>query len=382
MQQRVVMRLLLSGLCLLGSMAAEALTLGDMVVHSRPGQPLRAIIPVTLDQGEALAQIRVELATVDEYEEQQLARKAFLEGMRFALLDRGEGHARIQLYGERPWQGEEAQLLLRISWPQGQLNRSFRLAGVTPASEKNSSRYVEVGDNDTLDAIAIRLSQDSNRSYLHMMYALFKTNPDAFYNGNMNNLKHGVRLQVPSEAEIYRLTDAEVFGGIREQYSLWRQQQPSNGASGVGAALSGMSDKEASALADSESPEALEGQLKQLADDNASMQQRNAELKARLAKLEKQMQQMSQRVLDYPEARPQEEAVEAPPPSQSDMEGAAETPEPLSQPPEPVERKPQADEVKEADALPTYLLFLAMLLSLGAGVLVWRYASQKQQGVS
>ncbi len=41
-----------------------------------------------------------------------------------------------------------------------------------------------------------------------MMYALFLANPDAFYHGNMNNLKGGVRLRVPTEEALFQLTDA------------------------------------------------------------------------------------------------------------------------------------------------------------------------------
>jgi FimV-like protein len=344
---------------LLTGTTAGALTLGDLVVQSLPGQPLRAYIPMTLEEGEELAQISAALATAEAYAEQRRERPMFLEGMRFSLLDKGERRARVQLYSEQPWQGEEAMLLLQLNWPGGLVSQPFRITGVTPAGESGKvPRYVEVGENDTLDAVAMRLSRGSNRSYLYMMYALFKTNPDGFYNGNMNNLKHGVRLRVPSEAELYQLSDAEVFGGIREQYSQWREQrQSAQGGSEAGAALAGMSNEEAAALAGSESPEALRQQFNRLATENEAIQQRNSELKARLARLEQQMQRMTEKVLDYPEEQP------ADPPGETAL-------------PTPADDKPagSAAPQKPVEGLPSYLLPLLILLALVAGILVWRNA--------
>jgi len=363
LQQKGLQGLLLA-LGLLFGVAAQALTLGDMVVHSRPGQPLRASIPLSLADEESLAQIRVTLASAEQYAAQQLERPPFLEGMRLALLDKGEGHVRIELYGEQPWPGEAAVLLLQLVWPQGQVTERFRLAGVAPADEQGETtpRYVEVGENETLDAIAIRLSRGSNRSYLHMMYALFTANPGAFYRGNMNNLKHGARLRVPTEAELYQLSDGEVFRGIREQYAQWQQQRESQGeVSGAGAALAGMSDEEAAALALGKSPEALQAQLQSLTEENEAIQRRNAELKTRLARLEQQMQQMTEQVLEYPVSQPLSEAKAEPSPAEEQAEAT----------------KPQT---KEVEGLPDSLLALLMLLALGAGVVVWRYATRAPRG--
>lgn len=339
--------------CLFFSTQAAALTLGDLVVHSRPGEPLRASIPLTLQGDEQLAQLHVTLATARVYEQQHLERPPFLENMHIGLLTRGEANARIQLFGEQPWQGEEATLLLHAAWPQGQLSQRFRLAGISPGETTagQTPLFVEVAENETLDTIAIRLSAGRNRSYLHMMYALFLANPDAFYRGNMNNLKGGARLRVPTEEELYQLSDAQVFSGIRLQSEQWQkqQEQPSVAASS-GQAVPGLKGE----------PQPQQQQMQQLAEENEAIQRRNEELKARLARLEQQMQQMTEQVLDYPPAVV-EESVSG---EQNAVLG-------------PTAGGEEGGKTR-SEGLPAYVMLLAMLLALGAGGLIWRYASGRQ----
>ncbi len=363
-----------------------ALTMGELVVHSSPGKPLRASISLVLQDQELLSELRVTLASDKFYAGEQLERPAFLEGMRIGLLATGERSARIQLFGEAPWQGEEAFLLLHAVSPQKQHSLRFRLAGVhrEDGVPEQAYRFVEVTENDTLDAIAMRLSVGTHRSYLHMMYALFLANPEAFYRNNMNNLKRGARLQVPDSAQLYRLKDAEVFQAIRQQYALWRLQQetPTKATTEAGALLSEMSDAQASALDFQGKPQVLQQQMQQLSEENESIQRRNTELKARLARLEQQMEQVAEQVLDYqPGAQPlplNDEAVAAPEPVDHD---SVTTPDP-----EAKDSATASAIVKEkrkpagAEGLPGYIMFFVILLALGGGVLVWRYNAGRQEG--
>jgi len=358
-----ILLLVAGGLFLTGE--AVALTLGDLVVHSRPGKPLRASIPLTLQGEEQLAQLHVTLATTEVYDQQQLVRPPFLEGMHIGLMSRGDASARIQLFGSQSWQGEEAVLLLDFAWPQGQLSRRFHLAGVSLDNKQRAEhtvQFVEVSENETLDAIAIRLSEGRNRSYLHMMYALFLANPDAFYHGNMNNLKGGVRLRVPTEEALFQLTDAQVFSGIRQQYEQWQQQRGESAVATaqVGAVLSEMSEAQAADLKLKGEPRALQQQLQQLAEENEAIRHRNEELKDRLAHLEQEIQQVTEQVLDYNPTQPM--------------------------PPAPVESDPVASPASVSEEggkrsqaeLPGYVLLIAMVLALGGGILVWRNAVGKQ----
>lgn len=287
-------RIRAAAICLLvalfPAMQAMALTLGDLVVHSVPGEPLKAIIPITLLPDEAFARIKVGLAPAEEYQRQKLERPASLEGVRAVLLAKGENAGRIQLYGEQPWQGEEAILLLQLEWPGGELNQRYR---IVPVDEKAATPlYVEVAQDESLADIAIRLSKHSNRSYFYMMVALFRANPDAFYRGNLNYLKAGARLRVPSDEELYQLSEAEVTTTLREH------EQRMKG------------ERQQSAEVEQHNRE-LKEELARVKERSAGLEQNNKALKKRLARLEEQVNQMSQQVLEYA-AQPGNKEVVAP----------------------------------------------------------------------
>lgn len=317
-------------------MRAAALSLGDLVVQSVPGEPLKATIPLTLLPEEALARIKVSVAPVEEYQRQQLERPASLEGVRASLLARGENAGRIQLYGEQPWQGEEAILLLQLNWPGGELSQRYRIA---PADETAATPlYVEVAQNESLADIAIRLSKHSNRSYMHMMVALYRANPDAFYRDNLNTLKAGARLRVPSDEELYQLSDAEVNATLRDHEQRFK------------------AEKQQSTVAEERNRE-LESELQRVTQKSADLEQRNRELKERLARLEQQVNSMSEQVLAYA-AQPESPAVETPPVA----------PPPVTR----VEEKSVAD-----DGLSAWQMLLLLLVVLAGVVLLRRFAPRR-----
>ena len=216
-------RILLVALSLLAwlpGVYAETIRFGELVIHSMPGQPLRASIPISLPDGLPLTALQVRLADATHYQQQGLDYPALLDEVHIALLARGEQQAaRIQLLGNAHWQGEAIELLLQIESPGQRHLKRFPIMGIHNAEQ---TTFVTVGPHETLDRVAIRLADYHNRSYLHMMVALYRANPQAFYRDNMNNLRGGVALRLPSHEELYRLDDAEVFATIREHQARWR----------------------------------------------------------------------------------------------------------------------------------------------------------------
>lgn len=326
----------------------NALSLGDLVVESAPGEPLRAMIPVTLEPEESLAELRVSVASQAAYAEQQLERSALLEGLRFALQAKDDKHGRILLSGEQTWQGDEAQVLLQLSWPQGEMRKRFRIAPVS-ADAKEKPRYVEVAENESLATIAMRLSGQSNRSYMHMMVALYRLNPEAFYRDNLNNLKSGARLRVPSSEELYQLSDAEVFATLREHEERLNESPETTPAQ-----------------------QETAQQLAQLESENSRIEQRNRELKERLAQIEQQMSSVSRQVLEHkPRAKP---VPAAPEPADEPIEPA---PTPVKEQSDAQAKRPAAEEPK-GFALSSLLLM--MLIVTAAVAAIWRFAPQSGKG--
>jgi FimV-like protein len=347
-------------LLLLLPLNAAALSLGELVVHSLPGEPLRAHIPLTLLADDTLSGVHVTLGTAEEYAQRNLPRGAMLQGLQLALLDRGAGRGHLQLFGEQPWQGEAAHLLFIIGWSKGQTERHYQLAAVTP-SVAQTPLYAEVAQDETLDGIAMRLSKGRNRSYLHMMYALFLANPEAFYRGNMNNLKGGATLRVPSNEELYRLSDHEVFDGIRQQYEQWRQLREGSkpSGSGVGAALAGMNGEQAAGLDLSADAATLQQRLAQLAAEGELVRQENEALRQRLQALERRMQSVAGQVIEY-------------------ADGGASAAAPAPQQPQSPTESPTPDASGEK-GLPAAVILAAIVLVLLFALYLWYAAAHPRR---
>ncbi len=80
---------------------------------------------------------------------------------------------------------------------------------------------LEVQRGQTLSQIARDLGQGATLD--QTMLALLRANPDAFINGNINRLKQGAVLRMPSSDEATQLGEAEAAALVRDQMAQWRQ---------------------------------------------------------------------------------------------------------------------------------------------------------------
>ena len=80
--------------------------------------------------------------------------------------------------------------------------------------------YGPTSASDTLWSIASAM-RSGNTSVNQMMLALFNANPDAFFNQNINALKRGQILRMPSDAEINALTQSQALEEVKVQYAAW-----------------------------------------------------------------------------------------------------------------------------------------------------------------
>ncbi|MDO6469995.1 FimV/HubP family polar landmark protein, partial [Neptunomonas phycophila] len=87
----------------------------------------------------------------------------------------------------------------------------------------------------------------------------FKKNPEAFTDNNKNNLKAGLVLQLPTEAEARAITSKESAAEVRRQTAAWKNR----GKPSAPAPIDGIKPSLKSEAADSMDVEtAPEGQLK------------------------------------------------------------------------------------------------------------------------
>lgn len=95
-----------------------------------------------------------------------------------------------------------------------------------PSSSISGDRYGPVSSGDTLWAIAQQLRPDSSVSMNQTMVALLRANPDAFIGNNINRLKRGAVLRIPTRDELAVLNAAAAAVEVSEQARAWRDDAP------------------------------------------------------------------------------------------------------------------------------------------------------------
>lgn len=221
------------------ALQVQALGLGNIKVRSGLNQPLVAEIALLSPRGVAPEEIRVGLAKAEDFTRAGIERPIELTALDFKLDRKSDGTLFIRVTSRQSIREPFLNFLVELSWPSGRLLREYtvlldpptfsgarapapRAAGVTPAPAYSGDTY-RVSRGDTLWGIAQRTRPDTSVSPQQMMVALQRGNPDAFINGNMNNLMAGQVLRIPDQQAIGALSDAEARREVQRQYEEWRQ---------------------------------------------------------------------------------------------------------------------------------------------------------------
>ncbi|WGZ93491.1 MAG: FimV/HubP family polar landmark protein [Candidatus Thiothrix putei] len=247
--------------------ASSALGLGDIESNSHLNQPLRAKIDLLSAAPADASQIQVRLAPPEVFNRVGVARPEFLGNLRFTPTVQS-GKPVILVSSDAPIQEPFVNFLLEVSWPQGQLLKEYTVmldppvlmqpgntvageaavraepkatgnvrrparepaaATATPAAQQpaaSRNRTYRVKSGDTLFRVASRL-QRAGVSNDQMMMALFRANPGAFIDKNINNLRAGALMKAPSGSEISAVPQAEARRQIRQQNAEWRELRKS-----------------------------------------------------------------------------------------------------------------------------------------------------------
>ncbi len=208
---------------------AGAFGLGQVQVLSALGQPLSANIQITdLGAGDAQS-LQVGIAPGTAYQERKLSYSSALDGATLSLQRDAYGHPYLHLSGVRPASEPFVDLLVRAYWPSGEITRNYTLlldppgfheagvAAVAPQVRAPVARAVQqampatalasgqatsytVQRGDTLYSIA-RSYAGGAVSLDQMLAALYSDNHAAFIGGNINRLRAGAVLKVPSAGQ-------------------------------------------------------------------------------------------------------------------------------------------------------------------------------------
>ncbi|WP_428603313.1 type IV pilus assembly protein FimV [Sedimenticola sp.] len=243
----MIKKSLLFLLLLISSSTVYALGLGGISVNSALNQPLDAKIRLISVEQMAIDDIRVSLASPDEFRRAGIERPFQLAKLRFKVFFPEKREPYIQVSTRETVREPYLNFLLKVNWPKGSLIREFTVlldpptyhppraaasarktapkptlseatqAVATPAS------YGPIQRTETLWVIAGKVQSDPAISRNRTMVALLNKNPDAFHKGNINLLKKGALLAIPTPQEFAAVSERQARATVKQQMDEWRK---------------------------------------------------------------------------------------------------------------------------------------------------------------
>nr|WP_295787084.1 FimV/HubP family polar landmark protein [Rhodoferax sp.] len=246
----------------LSTTGAWALSLGRITVQSALGEPLRAEIDVPDINAEEASSLKTSVASPEAFAAAGLEYNAAIANLQASLQRRADGRAYIRLSSDRPVNDPFVDMIIEASWSSGRILRDYTMlfdppvtrraaptaatlpqtsaanspsimrqpspvatepmrntAPVRPAApsapakpaataQQDDAKRVVVKTGDTAGKIAAN-TKPAGISLDQMLVALLRANPDAFVHSNINRIRSGAVLDVPSSEQAQALSTAE-----------------------------------------------------------------------------------------------------------------------------------------------------------------------------
>lgn len=353
-------------------LSALALGVGEYSLHSYLNQPLEMEVMLTDTEALDVEELCIGLAAPADFERVGVERQGLHSELQFDLQLMDDGTGLLKISTRQPVREPYLNFLVEYQWPSGRMLReytvlldppsyasSFTPTTLTPArpaaapqapaaaaqpdavapspspaaaaaptaapasapvatpatrSAAAQERY-RVQARDTLWRIALDTRPNSAVSVQQTMVAIQQLNPDAFIRGNLNLVREGAVLRLPSEEEIRRITTRDANASVAEQERAWRAMSAPAAAARAPLDGTGSSTVTAPAPATSEGrvtlvaadegtdgsagsgdaqargsdPAALENELAIRAENLDRLRRENDELRSRLGDLDEQL---------------------------------------------------------------------------------------------
>ena len=224
---------------------AQAVELGPLTVHSALYAPFYAELAIGRYQLIEGAAPVVSLASPVEHEAAGIAFDPVLKD--FSVRFAGSGSERqLLIRSEIPVTAPFLRFLLYADAPTGRVSRVYTAlldppdydpapvaVAVTANTEDSATLfsgeiYGPVAQGDTLTWIARRIKAPANITLQQRMVALVKDNAAAFIDGNMNLLRQGASLHIPSERLMSAVSQEQAAVEYGTQLSQWLEYRMDN----------------------------------------------------------------------------------------------------------------------------------------------------------
>uniref|UniRef100_C5CSH1 Putative transmembrane protein n=1 Tax=Variovorax paradoxus (strain S110) TaxID=543728 RepID=C5CSH1_VARPS len=279
----------------IASTDASAFALGQLKVQSALGEPLRAEIDVTEMAAAEAESLKINVASADAFKNAGVPYNAALSDVKATLQRRAGGQYVVRLTGSRPLNDPFVDLLLEANGSSGRMVRDYTVlldppatrqaapsapiapatpqvstppaerpaaaaararrerapvapvtaptapaapaaaapqapSAAAPARPAGGGEQVTVQRGDTASKIA-GAHKPAEVSLDQMLVAMLLANPDAFVGGNVNRMRAGAVLDLPSAAEASAILPSEARRTITAQsrdFGAYRQRLAEN----------------------------------------------------------------------------------------------------------------------------------------------------------
>jgi pilus assembly protein FimV len=261
--------------------SAFALALGRITVQSALGEPLRAEIDIPEINADEASSLKPSIALPAAFRAAGLEYNPALAGVQISLQRRADGRAYIRLVSDRVVSEPFVDLILQASWASGRIVRDYTIlldppalrartpaaptapqvaatspvtpparvtatptpaapaavpaatrapAGTAGAPRPAPDKRVTVQRGDTASEIA-RANKPAEVSLDQMLVALLRANQNAFINGNLNLIKAGAVLTMPTDEQVHAVSEADASRTVIAQskdFNAFRSKLASN----------------------------------------------------------------------------------------------------------------------------------------------------------
>ena len=248
---------------------AFGLGLGSLQKSSALNEPFSARIDILSATAADFDTLTVKLATTEQFERAGILREAILLGLKFRIVQARNGGDYIQITSQQPIKEPYLNFLIELNWANGRMVREYTVlldpplydpvrkpqtattlpapsppkpspsvdeplpavrpspppspppvAEYTPSTYAGGETIGPVAANDTLWRLA-NAHRPADVSAQQMMMALFLANPEAFGNNNINFLKRGAVLRMPSRDQLESISHSEAVSQAQQHHQAW-----------------------------------------------------------------------------------------------------------------------------------------------------------------
>ena len=260
-----------TALLTLTTSGALALSLGRITVQSALGEPLRAEVEVPDMNAEEAASLRTTVALPEAFTAAGLEYNSALSSLQATLQRRPDGRAYIRLTSDRAINEPFVDMILEASWSSGRIVRDYTMlfdppslrkpatvaptlaqvappsisrptaaaptvqpspeikraptsaptaqataAKPVPAPANMGDKKVVIQPGDTATKIALNV-RENGVSLDQMLVAMLRGNPDAFINSNIDRIRAGAVINVPTAEQAKSVAAPEATRILRAE---------------------------------------------------------------------------------------------------------------------------------------------------------------------